>query len=87
MALELKEITDYYPNNFVILDMHDGWVAFRSSGTEPKIKYYSELYYNVDDKSDEKELMEKWDLLNQRVATLCKELLNPEKHKLKHQQN
>lgn len=78
--MEITNVIDHAPSNFVILEMHDGWVAFRCSGTEPKIKYYSETICGKNE-----EILDCYERLTQRVNRLCIELLRPKDNELKHQ--
>jgi phosphomannomutase len=52
---------------------HPGWLILRSSGTEPKIKYYSELLMRT--KKENEELRGRW---REVVETLVGEILLPE---------
>jgi phosphomannomutase len=57
------------------LEIDNCWIAIRKSGTEPKIKYYSELITETNSPNANKEL-------GLKVDAICNELLCPEKFKL-----
>jgi phosphomannomutase len=68
-------VIDHAPSNSIILELGNSWIAIRKSGTEPKIKYYSELITENKTIDAEKEL-------SLRMETVCNELLSPKKYNL-----
>ncbi|PJF18533.1 hypothetical protein PSACC_01681 [Paramicrosporidium saccamoebae] len=72
----IMSINDYPGSNMVTLCFGHGWVTLRASGTEPKIKFYSEMH----SKSAEK--VETDEKLKELVNNLCRWLLDPEMNKL-----
>jgi phosphomannomutase len=72
----IMSIKDYPGSNMITLCFGHGWVTLRASGTEPKIKFYSEMH----SKSAKK--METDEKLQILVNNLCQWLLDPEMNKL-----
>lgn len=70
--MEIVKIVDHAPSNFLIFELLDGWVALRCSGTEPKIKYYSEMTCRK-----KEEVHQCYERLHQKAHRLCEELLKP----------
>ncbi|EPZ32308.1 Phosphoglucomutase, first 3 domain-containing protein [Rozella allomycis CSF55] len=47
---KIKKIINYSPSLMIYFELENGWIVFRTSGTEPKVKYYSEMVGNLKDR-------------------------------------
>lgn len=72
LALEVDTVEDFAPSAFVRYTFSDGgWWALRASGTEPKLKFYSEHFVASPDHSA-KALGDALAVLNARVDMMLR---------------